>query len=103
MYKLENCQKVDMTSPNRWDPERVELKEIQRRSQNDHRIIKAVKQRSSQDQIEWAYDDPGSDEAILHTINPMLTKRVREIDRYDEKYEDIKYLEVMSLPNVTNK
>ena len=87
MHELQNCRKVDMTSPNLWDPEHVVLKKIERREQKPSRVIQAV--RTNVIGNDWVYSDPSSDEAILHSINPALTQHVREIDSYDPKYEDI--------------
>ena len=67
--ELETCIHVDLTSRAPWDPELVKLGECSTQPGTlSFRRLESVLSTS-----QYQYEDPTSDEALLHTINPPLS------------------------------
>ena len=86
--ELRDCRRIDMTSMNEWNPSEVQLKSISRTSEEKIRncyFIQAINaDYTNPYERTWQYDNPTSDEAILHSINPILTQWVKSTTRSTE-------------------
>lgn len=88
--ELESCVHVDMTSKISWNPEKVTLGQISIDNTSTTRM------RYSEEHQKHEYQDPKSDEAILHSVNPVLihlnqlvTKQISEESSYRTSTQDI--------------
>eukprot|EP00980_Cylindrotheca_fusiformis_P025123 scaffold13132_cov59-Cylindrotheca_fusiformis.AAC.1 len=71
--ELRTCQHVDMTSKQEWDPKTVHLQEVS--TEGD-----LTKEHVELEDDSYAYMDPTSDYALLHSMDPT-TVNLREIQR----------------------
>ena len=81
-----------ITSPKKWNPETVDFKIIGSKNIEswDHQMVHAIcTNEMYPHKREWLYDLPMCDEALLHSINRILARNVKEVF-YDERFEDVK-------------
>lgn len=63
--ELDNCQHIELTSLTEWNPQEVCLSELQVEAPSDWVVLDEFGN--------YTYQDPTSDEAVLHSIDPSLT------------------------------
>ena len=82
--ELRDCRKIDMTSMDEWNPSEVQLKSINATFQQNDRDCYSIRvvnaSHSNPCERTWQYDNPNSDEAFLHSINPILTQWVQSVN-----------------------
>ena len=67
-----------------WNPNEIELKQVRKSSiitTKNHNFVQAINvHQTNPHECVWQYDSPTTDEAILHSISPILTNWVQNVN-----------------------
>ena len=86
-HELETLEAIEITSDKDWNPTDVELQQIQVMQQTDT-FVQQVQMMTTQKKYE--YNDPGSNKALLHEIDPSLSNiHARMIQNVKVKTKDM--------------
>ena len=94
-HELSSCAHIHMTDMNQWNPDRVELGEVQRETLTTNTpmvlhisTIEMTTNPYTMEQREvYGYIDPTSDDAILHSIEPSLIQLQERAISMVEKHD----------------